>query len=138
LRARAGNCLQWFDAIDRDRSGTLDASELQRALALGNLHFSLQAVAHMIRFVTASLTVATAADSCVQPEAPVITEPIGHRRSYLVCGIGHSVPIWQPYIGSSLRQIRASGLRPCIPACRHLYLMWVGLPQYLSIRLIYL
>lgn len=40
---------QWFKAIDRDSNGTLDAAELQRALALGNLHFSLQAVAHMIR-----------------------------------------------------------------------------------------
>lgn len=41
---------QWFRAIDRDSNGTLDAAELQRALALGNLHFSLQAVAHMIRW----------------------------------------------------------------------------------------
>eukprot|EP01024_Parvocaulis_polyphysoides_P036599 TRINITY_DN32547_c1_g1_i4.p1 TRINITY_DN32547_c1_g1~~TRINITY_DN32547_c1_g1_i4.p1 ORF type:complete len:218 (+),score=0.69 TRINITY_DN32547_c1_g1_i4:2-655(+) len=40
---------QWFDAIDQDRNGCLDAMELQRALALGQLHFSLQTVAHMIR-----------------------------------------------------------------------------------------
>ena len=40
---------QWFRAIDRDGNGTLDSMELQRALALGNLHFSLQATSHMIR-----------------------------------------------------------------------------------------
>lgn len=40
---------RWFDTIDRNRSGTLDAKELQAALAMGNLHFSLKAVAHMIR-----------------------------------------------------------------------------------------
>jgi len=32
---------QWFSSIDVDRSGQLDARELQRALALGNLNFSL-------------------------------------------------------------------------------------------------
>lgn len=40
---------QWFKAIDRDGNGELDVWELQRALALGNLHFSLQIVAHLIR-----------------------------------------------------------------------------------------
>lgn len=40
---------QWFKAIDRDNNGQLDVFELQRALALGNLHFSLQLVAHLIR-----------------------------------------------------------------------------------------
>ncbi|KAK9812460.1 hypothetical protein WJX73_001488 [Symbiochloris irregularis] len=40
---------QWFDSIDKDRSGTLDVKELQAALALGNLVFSLKTVAHMVR-----------------------------------------------------------------------------------------
>lgn len=40
---------QWFNAIDVDHSGELDPGELQQALALGNLHFSLAVVAHMIR-----------------------------------------------------------------------------------------
>jgi Ca2+-binding EF-hand superfamily protein len=31
----------WFDAIDTNRSGELDASELQQALRLGNLHFGV-------------------------------------------------------------------------------------------------
>jgi Ca2+-binding EF-hand superfamily protein len=31
----------WFDAIDSNRSGELDAEELQRALRLGNLHFGV-------------------------------------------------------------------------------------------------
>lgn len=31
----------WFDAIDTNRSGELDASELQQALRLGNLNFGL-------------------------------------------------------------------------------------------------
>ena len=43
--------LQWFDAIDVDRNGELDAAELQRALGLGNLHFSLKSVAQMIRYI---------------------------------------------------------------------------------------
>eukprot|EP01023_Acetabularia_acetabulum_P025367 TRINITY_DN2428_c1_g1_i1.p2 TRINITY_DN2428_c1_g1~~TRINITY_DN2428_c1_g1_i1.p2 ORF type:complete len:169 (+),score=12.78 TRINITY_DN2428_c1_g1_i1:178-684(+) len=40
---------QWFNAIDRDNNGYLDPNELQRALQLGNLNFSLQTIAHMIR-----------------------------------------------------------------------------------------
>eukprot|EP00879_Flechtneria_rotunda_P033938 GHRR01037853.1.p1 GENE.GHRR01037853.1~~GHRR01037853.1.p1 ORF type:complete len:129 (-),score=20.24 GHRR01037853.1:216-602(-) len=39
----------WFDAIDTDRSGRLDAKELQRALALGNLNFGLNDVDQMVR-----------------------------------------------------------------------------------------
>eukprot|EP01024_Parvocaulis_polyphysoides_P012778 TRINITY_DN1475_c0_g1_i1.p1 TRINITY_DN1475_c0_g1~~TRINITY_DN1475_c0_g1_i1.p1 ORF type:complete len:197 (-),score=5.42 TRINITY_DN1475_c0_g1_i1:371-877(-) len=39
----------WFNSIDTNGNGTLDAQELQKALSLGNLHFSLQTVAHMIR-----------------------------------------------------------------------------------------
>ena len=42
-------CLQWFNSIDSNKDGQLDAQELQRALATGNLHFSLTTVAHMIR-----------------------------------------------------------------------------------------
>ena len=45
--------MQWFDQIDRNRSGSLDAKELQSALALGKLNFSLKAVAHMIRSLPA-------------------------------------------------------------------------------------
>jgi hypothetical protein len=33
-------------------------------------------------------------------EAPVITEPIGHGRSYLACRIGQLVPISSQYLGS--------------------------------------
>ncbi|KAI8462649.1 MAG: hypothetical protein J3K34DRAFT_175924 [Monoraphidium minutum] len=40
---------QWFNSIDVDCSGHLDAKELQRALALGNLNFSLTDVDHMVR-----------------------------------------------------------------------------------------
>lgn len=39
----------WFDAIDVDRSGRLDARELQRALAMGNLNFGLNDVDQMVR-----------------------------------------------------------------------------------------
>lgn len=39
----------WFDAIDIDRSGRLDAKELQRALAMGNLNFGLNDVDQMVR-----------------------------------------------------------------------------------------
>jgi Ca2+-binding EF-hand superfamily protein len=40
---------QWFDAIDRDRDGHLAPKELQSALQLGGLNFSLATVAHIIR-----------------------------------------------------------------------------------------
>lgn len=36
----SASCIQ---AIDTDRTGTINAEELQRAMALGGLHFSLQA-----------------------------------------------------------------------------------------------
>lgn len=41
--------LQWFQAIDKDGNGELTAVELQAALQLGNLNFSLATVAHIIR-----------------------------------------------------------------------------------------
>jgi len=41
--------MQWFAGVDTDRSGHIDALELQRALMQGNLNFSLATVAHMIR-----------------------------------------------------------------------------------------
>jgi hypothetical protein len=41
--------MQWFNAIDRDRNGHLTAVELQSALQLGGLNFSLATVAHIIR-----------------------------------------------------------------------------------------
>ncbi|CAK0780096.1 hypothetical protein CVIRNUC_004935 [Coccomyxa viridis] len=44
---------QWFQAVDQDGSNAIDAAELQKALALGNLHFSLAVCAHMIRFFKA-------------------------------------------------------------------------------------
>jgi hypothetical protein len=41
---------QWFDAIDKDHNGRLTAMELQSALQLGGLNFSLATVAHIIRW----------------------------------------------------------------------------------------
>ena len=41
--------VQWFRQIDRDGSGTLDVFELQRALALGQLNFSLKTVQALMR-----------------------------------------------------------------------------------------
>lgn len=35
--------------MDKDNSGHVNASELQKALAMGQLHFSLTTTAHMIR-----------------------------------------------------------------------------------------
>jgi Ca2+-binding EF-hand superfamily protein len=40
---------KWFASIDTDKSGQLNAKELQKALALGNLNFSLTDVDHMVR-----------------------------------------------------------------------------------------
>ena len=42
-------CVQWFNQVDSDRSGTIEAPELQKALALGRLNLSLFAVAQMLR-----------------------------------------------------------------------------------------
>jgi Ca2+-binding EF-hand superfamily protein len=42
--------VQWFSSVDSDRSGQIDVKELQRALAMGGLNFSLAVVAHMIRY----------------------------------------------------------------------------------------
>lgn len=44
-----GQLRAWFDAIDKDRNGKLTAAELQSALQLGGLTFSLATVAHIIR-----------------------------------------------------------------------------------------
>ena len=41
--------MQWFRQIDKDRSGTLDVHELQQALALGRINFSLKTVQCIIR-----------------------------------------------------------------------------------------
>lgn len=41
--------VQWFQTVDTDRSGHVSAKELQRALAMGQLHFSLALCARMIR-----------------------------------------------------------------------------------------
>lgn len=40
---------QWFASIDQDHSGLLDVFELQKALALGRLTFSLKLVQAMMR-----------------------------------------------------------------------------------------
>ncbi|DBA65738.1 hypothetical protein WJX79_010394 [Trebouxia sp. C0005] len=40
---------QWFAAVDTDRSGRISVTELQEALLLGNLQFSLAVCAQMIR-----------------------------------------------------------------------------------------
>lgn len=40
---------QWFSRIDTNRSGTLDVMELQKALALGGLNFSLKTVQAIMR-----------------------------------------------------------------------------------------
>eukprot|EP00775_Hariotina_reticulata_P010919 gene10918-11074_t len=40
---------KWFDAIDKDSNNELTAKELQAALQLGGLNFSLATVAHIIR-----------------------------------------------------------------------------------------
>lgn len=43
--------LQWFAAVDTDRSGRISVTELQEALLLGNLQFSLAVCAQMIRYI---------------------------------------------------------------------------------------
>lgn len=46
--------LQSFNAVDADGSGSIDARELQRALASGGLVFSLQTIALLMRLHSAS------------------------------------------------------------------------------------
>lgn len=40
---------KWFQAVDRDHSGRISCQELQRALQMGNLNFSLKLVSSLIR-----------------------------------------------------------------------------------------
>mmetsp|Transcript_6166 Transcript_6166/g.12279 ORF Transcript_6166/g.12279 Transcript_6166/m.12279 type:complete len:177 (+) Transcript_6166:53-583(+) len=47
---------QWFAMVDSDRSGQVNASELQRALIQGGLNFSLKLVSSMIRMYDADKT----------------------------------------------------------------------------------
>ena len=47
---------QWFAVVDVDRSGQVNAAELQRALAQGGLNFSMKLVASMIRMYDADRT----------------------------------------------------------------------------------
>jgi len=44
---------QWFNVVDADRSGQVNTTELQRALAQGGLNFSLKLVSSMIRMYDA-------------------------------------------------------------------------------------
>ncbi len=49
LSAESTALQQWFSLVDTDRSGTINAAELQRALAQGNLNFSLKMVTSIMR-----------------------------------------------------------------------------------------
>uniref|UniRef100_A0A2P2L5B2 EF-hand domain-containing protein n=2 Tax=Rhizophora mucronata TaxID=61149 RepID=A0A2P2L5B2_RHIMU len=40
---------EWFDRVDSERTGNITAIQLKRALAVGNLEFSLSVVQQMIR-----------------------------------------------------------------------------------------
>jgi Ca2+-binding EF-hand superfamily protein len=40
---------QWFSQVDQNGTGTIDAKELQQALSLGSLNFSLQITNTMIK-----------------------------------------------------------------------------------------
>ncbi|KAJ0489891.1 putative EF-hand domain-containing protein [Helianthus annuus] len=39
----------WFDRVDSDKTGSITAIQLQRALAVGNLQFPITIVQQMIR-----------------------------------------------------------------------------------------
>ena len=41
--------LQFFQQIDENRNGWMDAHELQKALGMSSLHFSMSVTAQMIR-----------------------------------------------------------------------------------------
>ena len=47
---------QWFFAVDTDRSGAVNAAELQKAMAQGGLNFSMKLVSSMIRMYDADRT----------------------------------------------------------------------------------
>ena len=47
---------QWFGQVDSDRSGQVNSTELQRALAQGGLNFSTKLVSSMIRMYDADKT----------------------------------------------------------------------------------
>jgi len=52
--AQQGALQQWFQAVDRDRSGRVSTQELQQALAMGGLNFSLKLIASLVRMHDAS------------------------------------------------------------------------------------
>ena len=47
---------QWFDSIDTNHNGQLDVRELQKALSMGNMTFSLATVSQIMRVYDASGT----------------------------------------------------------------------------------
>ena len=47
---------QWFQAVDTDRSGRISTQELQKALQMGGLNFSLKLVASLVRMHDADKT----------------------------------------------------------------------------------
>lgn len=47
---------QWFNVVDSDRSGQVNAAELQKALAQGGLNFSMKLVSSLIRMYDADRT----------------------------------------------------------------------------------
>ncbi|KAF4385809.1 hypothetical protein F8388_010365 [Cannabis sativa] len=49
LRANSTVLREWFDRVDSDKSGSITASQLKKALAVGNLEFSISVVQQMIR-----------------------------------------------------------------------------------------
>ncbi|KAL8142567.1 hypothetical protein V2J09_015599 [Rumex salicifolius] len=40
---------EWFDRVDSEKTGSITADQLQRAFAVGNLHFTITIVEQMIR-----------------------------------------------------------------------------------------
>ena len=44
---------QWFAAVDQDRSGKVNAAELQRALQQGGLNFSMKLINSLVRIFDA-------------------------------------------------------------------------------------
>lgn len=71
--------LQWFDSIDADRSGQLNAKEIQSALALGNLNFSQSEV----RRRGASGAAAQAVHGCTAVQGTAVTR--GGRTAARFC-----------------------------------------------------
>lgn len=106
---------QWFDSIDLDRNGSLNAPELQRALALGNLHFGLNDVDQMIRAFDANNSRTLAFDEFLKLHHFLVQV----QQSFMTFDTDRSGKLSPDELSSALRQAGFYLDRPAQDAMMH-------------------